>query len=43
MLLETGDLLVDPDRLAPHRFASWSHQKVRETAQAQYQGNHDAH
>ncbi|WP_231911146.1 MULTISPECIES: NAD(P)/FAD-dependent oxidoreductase [Streptomyces] len=43
MLLETGDLLVDPDRLAPDRFSSWSDQKVRDTALAHYQGIYDAH
>lgn len=43
MLLETGDLLVAPGRLAPDRFASWSDQKVRETAVAHYQGIYEAH
>ncbi|MEU6177624.1 NAD(P)/FAD-dependent oxidoreductase [Streptomyces coeruleorubidus] len=43
MLLGTGDLLVDPDRLAPDRFASWSDQKVRETTLAHYRGIYEAH
>ncbi|MFF3909507.1 NAD(P)/FAD-dependent oxidoreductase [Streptomyces sp. NPDC001848] len=43
MLLETGELLVDPARLAPGRFASWSDQRIHETALAHYQGIYEAH
>lgn len=43
ILLATGDLLVDPGRLAPGRFAAWSDEKVRETALGHYQGIYDAH
>ncbi|MGW7522782.1 NAD(P)/FAD-dependent oxidoreductase [Streptomyces sp. NPDC054783] len=43
MLLETGDLLVEPERLDPCRFASWSDQKVRDTALGHYRGIYDAH
>lgn len=43
MLLDTGDLLVDPERLAPGRFASWSDEKIRETALGHYRGIYDAH
>ncbi|MGW4095042.1 NAD(P)/FAD-dependent oxidoreductase [Nocardia sp. NPDC004750] len=43
MLLETGDVLVDPDRLAPDRFADWSEAKIRDTALGHYQGIYDAH
>ncbi|MDQ1013349.1 glycine/D-amino acid oxidase-like deaminating enzyme [Streptomyces sp. V4I23] len=43
MLLETGNLLVDPERLAPGRFATWSNDKIRETALGHYQGIYDAH
>ncbi|MGW1814837.1 NAD(P)/FAD-dependent oxidoreductase [Streptomyces sp. NPDC002125] len=42
-LLETGDTLVDPARLAPGRFDAWSDLKVRETALGNYQGIYDAH
>ncbi|MFH9298922.1 NAD(P)/FAD-dependent oxidoreductase [Streptomyces sp. NPDC017520] len=43
MLLGTGDLLVDPERLAPGRFAAWSDEKIRETALGHYQGIYDVH
>lgn len=43
MLLETGNLLVGPERLAPGRFATWSDDKIRETALGHYQGIYDAH
>jgi glycine/D-amino acid oxidase-like deaminating enzyme len=43
MLLETGDLLVDPDRLSPGRFASWSDEQIHETALGHYQGVYDVH
>ncbi|GGM06094.1 hypothetical protein GCM10010129_57230 [Streptomyces fumigatiscleroticus] len=43
MLLETGELLVDPARLAPGRFASWSDRRIHETALAHYQGIYEAH
>ncbi|MEU2928703.1 FAD-dependent oxidoreductase [Streptomyces sp. NPDC007251] len=43
MLLETGDPLVDPARLAPDRFSSWSDQRIRETALGHYRGIYDAH
>ncbi|GAB2601705.1 hypothetical protein GCM10027168_38540 [Streptomyces capparidis] len=43
MLLDTGDLLVDPERLSPDRFATWSEQKIHETALSHYRGIYDAH
>ena len=43
MLLETGDLLVAPERLAPDRFAQWSDDKIRETALSHYRGIYDVH
>ncbi|MCC5478969.1 hypothetical protein [Streptomyces barringtoniae] len=43
MLLKTGDLLVEPERLDRRRFASWSDQKVRDTALGHHQGVCDAH
>jgi glycine/D-amino acid oxidase-like deaminating enzyme len=43
MLMETGDVLVDPDRLAPHRFTHWSKAKIRDTALGHYQGIYDTH
>ncbi|MDV9170882.1 FAD-binding oxidoreductase [Streptomyces sp. W16] len=43
MLLETGDLLVDPDRLSPGRFAAWSEERIRATALGHYQGVYDVH
>jgi glycine/D-amino acid oxidase-like deaminating enzyme len=43
MLLETGELLVDPARLAPCRFASWSDRWIHETALAHYQGIYETH
>jgi glycine/D-amino acid oxidase-like deaminating enzyme len=43
MLLDTGDLLVAPERLAPDRFTHWSDEKIRETALGHYQGIYDAH
>ncbi|MFJ4036124.1 NAD(P)/FAD-dependent oxidoreductase [Streptomyces griseoluteus] len=43
MLLDTGDLLVDPARLAPDRFASWTDQWIQETALAHYQGIYETH
>ncbi|MEV6428851.1 FAD-binding oxidoreductase [Nocardia sp. NPDC051463] len=43
MLLGTGDLLVDPDRLSPNRFAHWSDEKIRATALTNYQGIYNAH
>lgn len=43
MLLETGNLLVDPDRLAPGRFDQWSDEKIRETALGHYQGIYETH
>ncbi|MET9774004.1 FAD-dependent oxidoreductase [Streptomyces sp. NPDC006367] len=43
MLLETGDLVVAPERLAPGRFAHWSDEKIRETALSHYRGIYDAH
>nr|WP_228079275.1 FAD-dependent oxidoreductase [Streptomyces sp. MA3_2.13] len=42
-LLETGDPLVDPERLAPDRFASWSDERISATALGHYQGIYDAH
>ncbi|MET9395694.1 FAD-dependent oxidoreductase [Streptomyces sp. NPDC006624] len=43
MLLDTGDHLVPPDRLAPDRFADWSDEKIHETALGHYRGIYDAH
>lgn len=43
MLLETGDLLVAPGRLAPDRFAHWSDDKIRRTSLSHYKGIYDAH
>ncbi|MGW0929034.1 NAD(P)/FAD-dependent oxidoreductase [Streptomyces sp. NPDC002644] len=43
MLLETGNLLVAPDRLSPGRFDHWSDKKIRETALGHYRGIYDAH
>ncbi|MEU9115095.1 FAD-binding oxidoreductase [Streptomyces sp. NPDC048483] len=43
LLLDAGRPLVDPDRLAPSRFAHWSDRKVRETALGHYRGIYDAH
>ncbi|WP_159846922.1 hypothetical protein [Nocardia sp. CY41] len=38
----TGDLAVDPARLAPDRVEHWTDERVRATAPAHYQG-YDAH
>ncbi|SHF61131.1 NAD(P)/FAD-dependent oxidoreductase [Streptoalloteichus hindustanus] len=43
LVLGTGDVLVDPDRLAPDRFDSWSDEKIREVSLGHYQGIDDAH
>ncbi|MGW4202175.1 hypothetical protein [Streptomyces sp. NPDC004726] len=43
MLLDTGDLLVAPERLAPGRFDLWSDEKIRETSLGHYRGIYDAH
>ncbi|RPE42033.1 glycine/D-amino acid oxidase-like deaminating enzyme [Streptomyces sp. Ag109_O5-1] len=43
LLLETGDPLVDPERLAPDRFADWTDARIRETSLAHYQGIYDMH
>ncbi|MGW1659392.1 NAD(P)/FAD-dependent oxidoreductase [Streptomyces atratus] len=43
MLLKTGNLLVDPERLAPGRFATWSDEEIRATALGHYQGIYDVH
>jgi glycine/D-amino acid oxidase-like deaminating enzyme len=43
MLLGTGDVLVDPGRLAPGRFDGWSEEKVRDAALGHYRGIYDAH
>ncbi|MGW8487971.1 NAD(P)/FAD-dependent oxidoreductase [Streptomyces sp. NPDC055886] len=43
MLLGTGDVLLDPDRLSPGRFDSWSDEKIHETALGHYRGIYDAH
>ena len=43
MLLETGDLLVTPERLAPDRFTHWTDGKTREIALGHYQGIYDTH
>ncbi|GGP67280.1 MULTISPECIES: FAD-binding oxidoreductase [Streptomyces] len=43
MLLGTGDALLDPDRLSPGRFDSWSGEKIHETALGHYRGIYDAH
>ncbi|TDC28032.1 FAD-binding oxidoreductase [Streptomyces sp. 8K308] len=43
MLLGVEELAVDPDRLAPGRFDSWSDEKVNETALGHYRGIYDAH
>ncbi|QKW07741.1 FAD-binding oxidoreductase [Streptomyces sp. NA04227] len=43
MLLQVGELLVDPDRLAPGRFTSWSENRIHEAALAHYQGIYEAH
>ncbi|MEU6816844.1 FAD-dependent oxidoreductase [Streptomyces sp. NPDC046860] len=43
MLLDEGDLLVDPARLAPDRFATWSERRVQDAALAHYQGIYETH
>ncbi|EMD23009.1 NAD(P)/FAD-dependent oxidoreductase [Amycolatopsis azurea] len=43
LLLETGDQLVPPERLAPDRFADRSDHWIRETALSNYRGIYDAH
>ncbi|WP_246102864.1 NAD(P)/FAD-dependent oxidoreductase [Streptomyces piniterrae] len=43
LLLEAGEPVVDPGRLAPGRFDHWSDRKVRETALGNYRGIYDAH
>ncbi|MEU4151351.1 FAD-binding oxidoreductase [Streptomyces sp. NPDC026659] len=43
MLLGTGREVVDPGRLAPDRFGSWSQERVERTALGHYQGIYDAH
>lgn len=42
-LLGTAEPLVDPARLAPDRFASWTGQRTREAALAHYRGVYDIH
>ncbi|MBQ0829536.1 NAD(P)/FAD-dependent oxidoreductase [Streptomyces tagetis] len=43
LLLDTGDPLVDPARLAPDRFASWPDHHVHTTALTHYQGIYETH
>ncbi|MEU6240555.1 FAD-dependent oxidoreductase [Streptomyces sp. NPDC047024] len=43
MLLGTGREVVDPGRLAPDRFASWSRERVERAALGHYRGIYDAH
>lgn len=43
MLLKTGNFLVDPERLAPGHFATWSDEEARGTALGHYQGIYDVH
>jgi glycine/D-amino acid oxidase-like deaminating enzyme len=43
MMLETGELLVDPARLAPCRFASWNGRRIHDAALAHYRGIYETH
>ncbi|WP_062206716.1 FAD-binding oxidoreductase [Streptomyces sp. NBRC 109706] len=42
-LLSGGAPLVDPERLAPDRFADWSDERISSTALGHYRGIYDAH
>jgi glycine/D-amino acid oxidase-like deaminating enzyme len=43
MPLGTGDLLVEPERLAPGRFDEWSDERIRDTALTHYRGIYEVH